>query len=106
MARTSGANSRESVLIRPTTPRRTAFDSTVLPGAHETPRIEELIEQAVERGDVADYEEGYAEWADGIPLERIGDPQELGDAVAFLASDRASYVNGASLPVDGGSLRS
>jgi len=80
--------------------------NTVLPGAHETPRIEELIEQAVERGDVADYEEGYAEWADGIPLDRIGDPRELGEVVAFLSSDRASYVNGAALPVDGGSLRS
>ena len=80
--------------------------STVLPGAHETPRIEELIEAAVERGDVADYDEGYADWADDVPLDRIGDPRELGDVVAFLSSDRASYVNGAALPVDGGSLRS
>jgi len=80
--------------------------NAVLPGAHETPRIRSLIEQAVERGDVADYEEGYAEWADDIPLGRIGDPRELGDVVAFLSSDRASYVTGAALPVDGGSLRS
>lgn len=80
--------------------------NTVLPGAHETSRIEDLIEAAVERGDVADYDAGYAEWAADVPLDRIGEPRELGDVVAFLSSDRASYVNGAAIPVDGGSLRS
>jgi NAD(P)-dependent dehydrogenase (short-subunit alcohol dehydrogenase family) len=80
--------------------------NTVLPGAHETARIENLIEAAVERGDVADYEAGYQEWAADVPLDRIGDPRELGDVVAFLSSERASYVNGATVPVDGGSLRS
>jgi NAD(P)-dependent dehydrogenase (short-subunit alcohol dehydrogenase family) len=80
--------------------------NAVLPGAHETGRIEDLIEAAVERGDVPDYEAGYEEWAADVPLERIGDPQELGDVVAFLSSPRASYVNGAALAVDGGSLRS
>lgn len=80
--------------------------NTVLPGAHETARIEELIEAAVERGEVDDYEAGYQEWAADNPLERIGEPRELGDVVAFLASERASYVNGAAIPVDGGSMRS
>lgn len=80
--------------------------NTVLPGAHETSRIEDLIEAAVERGDVPDYEAGYAEWAADVPLDRIGKPRELGDVVAFLSSERASYVNGAAIPVDGGSLRS
>jgi 3-oxoacyl-[acyl-carrier protein] reductase len=41
-----------------------------------------------------------------VPLARIGDPGELGDVVAFLASPRASYVNGAALAIDGGSVRS
>lgn len=80
--------------------------NALLPGAHETARIEELIEASVERGEVADYAEGYEEWAGDVPLDRIGEPQELGDVAAFLASDRASYVNGAAVPVDGGSLRS
>lgn len=80
--------------------------NTVLPGAHETSRIRELIEAAVERGEVEDYEDGYAEWAADVPLDRIGEPEELGNVVAFLSSDRASYVNGAAIPVDGGSLRS
>ena len=80
--------------------------NAVLPGSHETPRIEELVEAAVERGEAASYEEGLEDWAEGIPLGRMGQPSELGDTVAFLASDRASFVNGVSLPVDGGRLRS
>lgn len=80
--------------------------NAVLPGAHETSRIETLIEAAVERGEVADYDAGYRDWADDVPLERIGDPGELGDVVAFLSSPRASYVNGAALAIDGGSMRS
>jgi glucose 1-dehydrogenase/3-oxoacyl-[acyl-carrier protein] reductase len=78
--------------------------NAVVPGAHETPRIEELVEDAVERGDYGSYEEGIASWSDA-PLGRVGDPRELGDVVAFLASPRASYVTGTALPVDGGSVR-
>lgn len=80
--------------------------NAVLPGAHETSRVEELIEDGIERGEYADYEEGLADWADDIPMGRIGDPRELGDVVAFLASDGASFVNGVALPVDGGTMRS
>ena len=80
--------------------------NVVLPAAHETSRIEELVEQSLDRGEYDSYEEGLDDWADGIPMGRIGDPDELGDVVAFLASDRASFVNGASVPVDGGRLRS
>ncbi|QSG06843.1 SDR family oxidoreductase [Halapricum desulfuricans] len=80
--------------------------NAVLPGAHETSRIQELVEAAVERGEYDDYEAGLADWAEDVPLERIGDPRELGDVVAFLASERASYVTGAGVPIDGGSMRS
>ncbi|WP_256685435.1 SDR family oxidoreductase [Halococcus qingdaonensis] len=79
--------------------------NAVLPGSHETPRIEELVEAGVERGEYDSYEEGLADWSDGIPLERVGEPRELGDAVAFLSSARASFITGAALPVDGGTLR-
>jgi NAD(P)-dependent dehydrogenase (short-subunit alcohol dehydrogenase family) len=80
--------------------------NAVLPGAHETPRIEELIEQALERGEYDSYGDGLADWSSDIPMDRIGDPEELGDVVTFLSSTRSSFVNGASVPVDGGRLRS
>jgi len=80
--------------------------NVVMPGAHETPRISELVEAAVERGEYDTYDQGLEAWADPIPLGRVGQPEEFGDVVAFLASDRASFVTGASLPVDGGRLRS
>lgn len=80
--------------------------NTVLPSAHETGRIEELIEQGIERGAYDNYEEGLADWAAPIPMGRIGDPMELGDVVAVLSSERASFVTGAAVPVDGGQMRS
>lgn len=80
--------------------------NAVLPGAHETSRIENLIDAAVDRGEFEDYEAGYEDWAADVPLDRIGEPEELGDVVAFLSSERASYVTGTALPVDGGSIRS
>ena len=76
--------------------------NAVLPGPHETSRIEELVEQSVERGEYDSYEEGLAARAEGIPLERIGDPRELGEVVAFLCSPRSSYLNGVAIPIDGG----
>jgi NAD(P)-dependent dehydrogenase (short-subunit alcohol dehydrogenase family) len=80
--------------------------NAVLPGAHETSRIEDLVEQGVERGEYDSYEEGIDTWSEGIPMERVGDPAELGETVAWLCSDAASYVTGTAIPVDGGSTRS
>lgn len=78
--------------------------NSVLPGPHETSRIQDLVEQAMERGDFDSYEEGLADWADGIPMGQIGDPMEFGAAVAFLASPRAGFINGVALPVEGGTM--
>ncbi|QSX00213.1 SDR family oxidoreductase [Haloterrigena alkaliphila] len=80
--------------------------NAVLPGTIETSRIEELVEANVERGIYEDYEDGLTELADEIPMGRIGEPRELGDVVAMLSSPRASFVNGVSVPIDGGLLRS
>jgi NAD(P)-dependent dehydrogenase (short-subunit alcohol dehydrogenase family) len=41
-----------------------------------------------------------------VPLGRIGDPSDMGNLVAFLCSDAASYVTGTTIPVDGGLVRS
>jgi 3-oxoacyl-[acyl-carrier protein] reductase len=43
--------------------------------------------------------------AEDIPLRRVGQPKEIGEVICFLASDRASYVTGAVIPVDGGMTR-
>lgn len=46
------------------------------------------------------------EIAQSIPMRRLGDPSELAALVAFLASEQASYITGATIPVDGGAVRS
>jgi NAD(P)-dependent dehydrogenase (short-subunit alcohol dehydrogenase family) len=79
--------------------------NAVLPGPHETDRLRNLVEASVERGEFEDYETGLDAKADSVPLDRVGQPGELGDVVAFLASERASFVNGSSVPVEGGRLR-
>ncbi len=76
--------------------------NAVLPGPHETSRIQTLVEQAVDRGDYDSYEEGINDWA-GNPLERIGDPMELGNTVAYLSSPASGFINGQSIVIDGGS---
>lgn len=76
--------------------------NAVLPGSHETSRIQDLIDQAVDRGEYDSYEEGLAARSEEIPLDRIGEPQELGEVVAFLSSPRSSYLNGIAIPIDGG----
>ncbi|GAB3676476.1 SDR family oxidoreductase [Halopiger thermotolerans] len=79
--------------------------NAVLPGPHETSRIEDLVEQAVERGEYDSYEEGLESWATN-PLERVGDPMELGNTVAFLSSPQSGFINGQSIVIDGGTTGS
>lgn len=76
----------------------------VLPGSMATERQNVLARaRAAEAG--ISVEEALAERARAIPLGRIGDPREFGEAVAFLASERAAYITGAMLQVDGGIIR-
>jgi 3-oxoacyl-[acyl-carrier protein] reductase len=77
----------------------------VLPGYTRTDRLVSLAESVAARrgGDVAD---AYAQWENEIPMRRLGEPREFAALVAFLASDRASYITGTSIPVDGGWIRS
>ena len=76
--------------------------NAVLPGVHETPRVEEVIEQGVERGDYDSYKDGLDDHRTGIPVARTGDPMDLGRTVAFLSSPQAGYINGETVTIDGG----
>jgi 3-oxoacyl-[acyl-carrier protein] reductase len=76
--------------------------NAVLPGVHETPRIREVIEQAIERGEYDSYEDGLTDHSTGIPNGSIGDPMDLGRTVAFLSSPQSSFINGETVTLDGG----
>jgi len=51
-------------------------------------------------------EEVEKSWIDPIPLGRLGKPEELANLVVFLASDKASYITGTFIQVDGGFVKS
>ena len=67
-----------------------------------------LTDRQIELNEIRSKQEGVSldEYADRtvrtIPIGRYGEPAEIGEVVAFLASERASYVTGASIAVDGG----
>jgi len=79
--------------------------NNVAPGYTLTERQEELA-QARSQALGKSKEEIIASWATQGPMRRIGRPEEIAAAVAFLASERASYITGVTLQVDGGWVRS
>ena len=75
--------------------------NNVLPGATSTERLTTILEtKSAKTG--KDKEEVAKEMIAEIPARRFGKPEEIAAMVAFLASPAAAYVNGTSIPVDGG----
>jgi 3-oxoacyl-[acyl-carrier protein] reductase len=69
--------------------------NSIAPGRIDTDRMREVYPDGPSERDLVT-----------IPARRLGTPREVGDVVCFLASDRASYVSGAVIPVDGALTRS
>jgi 3-oxoacyl-[acyl-carrier protein] reductase len=68
--------------------------NSIAPGRIDTARIREVYPDGPTEADLA-----------SIPLRRLGTPREIGDLVAFLCSDRAAYITGTLIAVDGGLAR-
>ena len=75
--------------------------NSVCPGYTRTERVEELARAFAEKGKGSE-KDFYRGVEENIPLGRLGRPEEIADVVAFLASEKASYITGVSLQVDGG----
>ena len=75
--------------------------NNVLPGATETGRLTSIISNKANRTGQAEEEVSQSMTA-AVPLKRFAKPGEVANAIAFLASPSASYINGINLPVDGG----
>jgi 3-oxoacyl-[acyl-carrier protein] reductase len=75
--------------------------NNVLPGATATERLETIISNKVSKSGAA-QDAVEKEMLKEIPANRFGQPEEIAAMIAFLASPAAGYVNGVSIPVDGG----
>jgi len=76
----------------------------VCPGYTETERLDELFQgRAKQLGVGLDEVKKYI--AQTVPLQRLGQPEELADLVALLCSQRSRYISGAAIQVDGGIVK-
>lgn len=78
--------------------------NNLLPGFFLTSRVEELAAKIAEDKGMSP-DDVMAGWKQEIPLQRLGAPSELGALAAFLASDKAAYITGTSIQIDGGYYR-
>jgi NAD(P)-dependent dehydrogenase (short-subunit alcohol dehydrogenase family) len=79
---------------------------SVSPGFIETEAAANLIQQLAEKSgiDIAAAREGLIDSLGGIPMGRPGRPEEVAELIAFLVSDRASYISGTEYVIDGGTI--
>jgi 3-oxoacyl-[acyl-carrier protein] reductase len=78
--------------------------NNLVPGYTRTDRVVDLASQMASSGGT-DPGAVTAKWEAEIPMRRLGEPREFAALAAFLASDRAGYITGQSIAVDGGWIR-
>jgi len=78
--------------------------NAVCPGWTLTGRVRQLAEAHAEKTGES-WDAVISEWASDIPLKRMAEPEEIANLVVFLASERASYLTGAVIQVDGGIIK-
>ena len=76
--------------------------NTVCLGLLKSAQIQRMWDRAREETPDLTLDAWYAEQGEGVPLGRVGESEEAGDVIAFLASERASYVTGVAVNIDGG----
>lgn len=79
--------------------------NNLMPGYTATERVVELADATARREGITP-QQATAKWVREIPAGRLGESRELAALAAFLASERAGYLTGTSIPVDGGWIRS
>jgi len=79
--------------------------NAVCPGYMRTDRVTDLVEQRAAQTKRS-TDQVLAGYVADTPVGRMGEPDELAAAVAFLASEKAGYITGVALQVDGGFIRS
>jgi len=79
--------------------------NSILTGYFDTERISQLNQKKAEQMGIPQTEV-RAEMESKVPVKRIGDPKEYGYLAAFLASNKAAYITGTQIPIDGGLLKS
>ena len=78
--------------------------NNILPGYTRTERVVSLAESTAAKEGIS-AADATARWENEIPMRRLGEPREFAALAAFLCSERASYITGTSVPVDGGWIR-
>lgn len=79
--------------------------NNIMPGYTRTERLDELIGFLADKEGISS-DEVRGRWESEIPMGRLGEPIEFAALAAFLASERASYITGSSIAVDGGWIKS
>lgn len=78
--------------------------TNVCPGYTQTARLDDLAGKLA-KAEGVDPQKIRERWASQIPMRRLGQPEEFANLVVFLASERASYITGVSVAVDGGFVK-